>query len=105
MQADESPARSVDSKHRTQLVPETERLKDLPIAGAARHDPAGGSEQRLDAVFVARDVGPLVDVIGDKFVLYEEGFGGRRDLLLIRSGEEQRRRINRGPPDAVRRDR
>jgi hypothetical protein len=105
VQAEESPARALNAEDRAQLVAETERLEDLAVSRAARPDPAGRVLQGAHAAGMTRDVDPFVDVVGDELVLEKVRLRPLRNLLLIRPGEQEGRRVDGCPPQTVGRHR
>src|ERR1019366_2836923 len=100
-----APAHAAAPKHRPQLVAETERPEDVPVAWTRVWIAGGRFDERPHADAVPSERRPLVDVIVDELVVNEVRNRACRNLLLLRLREEKRRRIDGRPESCVEGDR
>lgn len=105
METNVAPADVARAEHGAQLIREAEWLEDVPVATTLAEITAGRIEQRPHALPVTRQLGPFVVVAAKELVLDEVGAGLFGNFLSIRAREQERRRINRRPPQRVNRHR
>src|ERR1700694_3698199 len=86
------------SEHGTQLVAETEWMKDFVVPCALRHHTARCLMQRAHTIGVAGNIHPLVHIVSDELISKKVGFGPLRNLLLIGSRKQERRRVRSHRP-------
>src|SRR5215211_7612273 len=87
VQADVAPAGAADPEDRSQLVPETERPKDVAVTAACLHVASRRLGERANSQALPRQIRPLVHVLVEELVLDEVGNRLGGDLLLMRLGE------------------
>src|ERR1019366_7280422 len=103
MNAHVAPAHAAAPKHCPQLVAETKRPEDVPVAWTRVWIAGGRFDERPHADAVPSERRPLVHVVVDELVGNEIRNRACRNLLLLRLGEEKRCRIDGRPESCVER--
>ena len=101
VEADVAPAGAADAQHRPQLVAEAEWLEDVAVAGARLQLTVSRLGEGAHAQTLPRERRPLVHVLIEELVLDEVWNRLGRKLLLVRLGEEERRRIDGCPEGRI----